>query len=134
MSDCVFCKIVSGDLNSAKVYEDEVCIAFLDVSPVNKGHTLVVSKDHYETIMDTPDDTLSHLISVVKRVANAMGSEGITIGQNNKSAGGQIVPHIHFHVMPRFINDGHVHNWEKGSYADDDERESYRKKIASNIE
>ena len=109
--DCIFCKIVKGEIPSAKVYEDKNILAFLDITPVNFGHTLVIPKEHYKNIHDTPDDVLAKLFPVVKKIADAvkkgMAVEGINIGMNNGEAAGQVVSHFHIHVMPRSPNDGH---------------------------
>ena len=108
MDSCVFCKIIKGELKSQKVYEDEDVIAFLDINPIHKGHTLVVSKKHYDNIYEIPDEDLKKLIVVVKKVAIAlkkMGADGVNIVQNNDEAAGQRVFHIHFHVIPRYYGD-----------------------------
>jgi len=109
MSDCIFCKIGKGEIPSHKIYEDEHTLAFLDLTPINKGHTLVIPKEHYENILDTPKETLKQIIITVKKIAIALSkdSEGINVVQNNKKAAGQVVDHIHFHVMPRYSNDSY---------------------------
>jgi len=108
--ECVFCRIAKGELEHWKVYEDERTIAFLDKYPITKGHTLVATKKHYENLLDVPEEDLKALIAAVKKVAKAvyesMKCDGFNIGQNNFSAAGQIVFHLHFHIIPRFENDG----------------------------
>ncbi len=110
MTDCIFCKIVAGVIPSFKVYEDEKALAFLDINPVNPGHTLVIPKEHYRNIHDTPDELLGDLISIAKKVATkqkeVLGAEGINISMNNESASGQLVFHTHIHIMPRYSSDG----------------------------
>jgi len=110
--DCVFCNIVAGKIPSKKVYENETAVAFLDINPRNPGHTLVIPKKHYQTILDMPDDEAGRLFEVVKKVAVAAKkgteAEGISIVQSNGPAAGQIVPHVHFHVIPRFRNEGPI--------------------------
>jgi histidine triad (HIT) family protein len=108
--DCLFCKIVEGSIPSNKVYETDNILAFLDITPVNEGHTLVIPKTHYENLFEIPDETLStialelkHLGSAVQKATNA---GGINIAMNNREAAGQIVPHAHFHIIPRYIADG----------------------------
>lgn len=112
MSECIFCKIIKGDIPSYKVYEDEYVYAFLDIIPVNKGHVLVVPKEHYESIIDAPEEILCQIMSAVKKIApvilKVVDSEGFNLGVNNGSVAGQIVPHLHFHIVPRFPNDGHA--------------------------
>jgi len=104
MSECIFCKIVSGEQDAQIVYEDDLVMGFLDIHPIRIGHTLIIPKTHYETILDIPADELAHLIVItqqlagqVKRATNAIG---LRIGNNNSSAAGQIVPHLHFHIIP----------------------------------
>ena|SRR3989344_1525911 len=107
--DCIFCKIIRGELPSSKIYEDEDVLAFLDIKPVNPGHTLVVPKKHFESIYDTPDDLVAKMSVVAKKIAGAvqknLGAEGVNIGMNNGRAAGQIVFHAHIHVMPRYAKD-----------------------------
>ena len=129
--DCVFCKIIAGEIPADKIYEDEDCLAFLDITPVNPGHSLLITKKHYENIYELPDEALKKLAPAIKKIAVAIkegtGAEGINIGMNNEAAAGQIVPHAHFHIIPRFPNDGHRH-WKGGSYA-----EGEAEKIAEKI-
>lgn len=110
MKDCLFCKIVNGEIPCTKIYEDSKTLAFLDISPAtNKGgHTLVITKKHYETIADLKDSDLIALTKTVKRIADALliYGRGLNIIQNNNKEAGQLVPHVHFHLIPRFENDG----------------------------
>ncbi len=123
MAECIFCKIIKGEIPSAKIYEDEDVLAFLDIGPVNKGHALVIPKRHYESIIDIDDETLSKIAVVLKKAAIAVKkgveADGITISQSNGAAAGQVVPHIHFHVMPRFKGDG-LKLWPQGKYEEDE--------------
>ncbi|HOZ36540.1 MAG TPA: HIT family protein [bacterium] len=111
MSDCIFCKIINGEIPADKVYEDEKIIAFLDISPINKGHVLVVPKEHFENLLETPDELISKIMIIAKRlglaIKKATDAEGINIGINNGAGAGQVVFHTHIHVIPRFINDGY---------------------------
>lgn len=131
-NECIFCKIVSGEIPCAKVYEDEYTLAFLDIAPHNKGHTLVITKKHYETILDTPDKEIANLAVATKKVAagvfDATDCGGININQNNFKIAGQEVMHIHNHIIPRFKKDGFKF-WPQGSYSDG-EMEEWREKIA----
>ena len=121
-ADCIFCKIVSGILPSYKVYEDDVTLAFMDIGPIVRGHTLVIPKKHYDPLIQTPADVLGKLIAVVQKIAaaqtRALKADGINVMQSNGKAAGQVVPHIHFHVIPRFLQDGHSWNWHPKPYAD----------------
>lgn len=109
---CIFCKVISGELPSTTVYEDDGVVAFLDINPVNLGHTLVVPREHYATMLETPDAELHTLIAAVKKITpailKAVGSEGFNLGVNTGRVAGQVVFHTHFHVMPRFSDDGHT--------------------------
>ncbi|MBS3127693.1 HIT family protein [Candidatus Woesearchaeota archaeon] len=109
-SDCVFCRIIEGTLPSSQVYEDDDTLVFLDIAPVNKGHCLVIPKEHYEDAQDTPPETLANLVKVAQKVGDALvkgvHAEGFNIGINTKKAAGQVVFHIHIHVIPRFSHDG----------------------------
>ena len=131
MNDCIFCTIIKGEIPSEKVYEDEKTMAFLDIGPVNKGHTLVIPKEHHETLLDTPKELLKEVIVIVKKVSTAVkkgvSADGINIGVSNYKAAGQVVPHVHFHVIPRFEGDG-FHHWPQGKYSQG-EMESYKDKI-----
>jgi histidine triad (HIT) family protein len=112
--DCLFCKIIAGQIPCEKVYEDSTTFAFLDIRPVNPGHTLVVHKHHHHDIFDTPEADLCELMRAVQKVAIAVTKatrcDGINIGMNNRPAAGQLVMHAHIHVMPRLLNDG-FHHW-----------------------
>ena len=113
MQDCMFCKIIKGEIPSHKVYEDKDTVAILDIRPINAGHTLVVPKKHSTDLLDIDDEDLKKAIVVVKRVAKAIkeavNAQGINLGMNNGKAAGQLVFHPHLHVMPRFENDGYKH-------------------------
>jgi histidine triad (HIT) family protein len=104
MSDCIFCKIVKGDIPAYKVYEDDKVYAFLDINPLSKGHTLVLPKEHYVNVLDTPKELYGYMNEVVKKVAQKIQDEykpeGILINQNNGKKAGQEIDHIHIHVKP----------------------------------
>lgn len=116
---CIFCQIISGELPSYKVYEDDKTLAFLDIGPVNPGHTLVIPKTHYQDLDDIPEAELANLIMVVKKVGkllkDKLGAAGHNVTENNGTVAGQIVPHFHFHVIPRHAGDGHG-AWVRGEY------------------
>ncbi len=104
--DNIFAKILRGEMPANKVYEDDEVLAFLDIMPRGDGHTLVIPKTPARNLMDIEPDALATLIKGVQHVARgvkqAMGAEGITIQQFNEAAGGQVVFHIHFHIIPRW--------------------------------
>lgn len=130
MTGCIFCKIIKKEIPADIIYEDSKTLAFLDINPVNKGHTLVIPKEHYETIIDIPENLLLNTIKTTKKLAIALSkiSDGVSITQNNKKAGGQLVPHLHFHVIPRYKNDEHKYNWLTTKY-----KEGESKELASKI-
>lgn len=132
--DCIFCKIVAGDIPCAKVYESETCLAFLDIAPVNGGHALVLPKAHFPTLMDVPSelgaDLTAALTKVGKAVMEATGAEGLNLVQNNYEAAGQLVHHVHFHLIPRFSDDG-LELWPQASYESQEEMSGLAEKIAS---
>ena len=109
-SECLFCKIVRGEIPSKKVYEDENIFAFLDINPRNPGHTLVIPKRHAETILDMSEEETGTLFQGVRKVAGmvktATQAQGISIGQSNGKAAGQLIAHAHVHIIPRFMNEG----------------------------
>lgn len=111
MSDnCIFCKIIKGEIPSYKIYEDEHVFAFLDIADDVDGHTLVIPKKHYESIIDIPESDFLSLSKAVKKLAShfvtACGYSGINILQANGKSAGQSVFHLHFHIFPRNTNDG----------------------------
>lgn len=104
--NCIFCKIINGDIPSAKVYEDEHVYAFLDLSQVAKGHTLVIPKVHTRNIYDTPADVSKELFARVPQIANAIKDAyepiGLNILNNNEAVANQSVFHLHFHLIPKY--------------------------------
>jgi len=133
MTDCIFCKIVKGEIPSSKVYETKNTLAIMDIQPVNKGHVLIIPKIHYETLLDLPDNILTEISILVKRVSAAVKhgvkAPGFNIMMNNYPVAGQVVPHAHIHIVPRFLNDG-LRLWPGGSYKEG-EQEQIKEKIAS---
>ena len=111
---CIFCKIVRGEIPSVKIYEDENIFAFMDIAPANPGHAMVIPKGHFETLVDIPDDLANDMTLLTKKIAraamSALAAEGFNIAMNNKQVAGQVVPHAHIHIIPRFKGDGqHIH-------------------------
>ncbi len=107
---CIFCKIANKEIDSNIVYETDNFIAFLDINPVNPGHTLIIPKKHYEHIIEMPEEYGIELMNVIKKVANAVkkavNADGFNIAMNNGEAAGQVVMHAHIHIIPRFKGDG----------------------------
>ena len=110
MNDCLFCRIGMKEIGAEVIYEDESSMAILDIHPRAPGHTMVIPKTHRETILDVPEEELKPLFSAVKTVVSLLSKslqpEGFTIGINQGKASGQLVDHLHIHVIPRFLNDG----------------------------
>ena len=106
MSDCIFCMIKDHQINSTVLYEDDICIAILDLSQATRGHTLVISKVHYDSVLEADNDALAHIIVVAKTLANQikenLNARGINILTNAKEAAGQTVNHLHLHIIPRY--------------------------------
>lgn len=137
MEDCIFCKIIKGEIPAAKVYEDDNVISFLDIMPANKGHCLVIPKKHYETMLDIPDAEMASLMKTAKKVAKALslsiGNGAYNIVMNNGKAAGQVVPHAHIHIIPRFKGDRLRLNWSHKKYKDL-EMDEFQKNIKKFIE
>ncbi len=138
MSDCLFCKIIAGEIPSTVVYEDEEVVVFMDIGPIIKGHALVVSREHYDPVTETPDVILAKLHTVAKRIAaaqmNGLGADGVNIMQNNGKAAGQEVPHVHVHVIPRYSDDGHHWNWAAKKYEDLEEMADLAEKMRNHFQ
>lgn len=106
---CIFCMIAEGQIPSHKIYEDDVCIAFLDLSQANIGHTLIVPKKHFSNIIDLDNDVAGHLFSVTskltKAISKAFNVSDFNILNNCGEVAGQTVHHFHIHIIPRKLND-----------------------------
>ena len=120
MDGCVFCKMVRGEIPVAKVYEDGAVLAFLDIGPVSDGHCLVIPKEHCTRIDECDPAILARVASslgkIAGAVAQAMGADGYNVLSNNGRAAGQLVEHLHFHVIPRRANDGVFTQWPSFEY------------------
>lgn len=116
---CLFCSIARKEIPSHIVYEDDETLAFLDIHPVNPGHTLVIPKKHAADVFEADTETWVAIMKTVQKVAHglnaALSPDGINIHVNNRSAAGQVIFHSHIHVIPRSHNDGHEH-WKGKSY------------------
>lgn len=107
--DCIFCKIAEGIIPSHKVYEDDEIIAFLDISQVTQGHTLVIAKEHTSNFLTTPKELMHKVMDVAQRIGQAqmsiLGAKGVNILTNVNKEAGQSVYHFHVHVIPRYVAD-----------------------------
>lgn len=123
-SDCIFCKIIRGEIPCAQLYADDHVISFMDIGPVKRGHALVVPREHHATVFDMPAELGAHVMGAAQRVGRAImaatGAEGLNIFQNNFAAAGQVVFHVHWHLTPRFSDDG-LELWSQGQYGSMDE-------------
>ena len=119
-SDCIFCKIVGGQVPAEKIIEDDACLAFLDIGPLAEGHVLLIPREHYVTVDEMPAEAagamLRHVPALVRAVQLATDAAGVNVLQNNGKVAHQEVPHVHFHVIPRKAGDAFDFNWPAGSY------------------
>ena len=133
--DCLFCRIIAGEIPCAKIYEDEDIMAFLDIMPVNPGHALVVPKEHCENLADAPEDVLQKIIVAARKIGRAILEteeyDGFNLGVNSGKSAGQLVPHLHFHIMPRKAGDGRE-LWQGNGYGEG-EREEWAEKVRKAI-
>ncbi|MGB8226420.1 MAG: HIT family protein [Sedimentisphaerales bacterium] len=118
--DCIFCKIAAGQIPCIKIYEDKNILAFLDIGPVSDGHTLLVPKEHCTKLHDSKPEVLSAVAAVLPKitaaVAAATGADGYNVLCNNGRAAGQLVEHLHFHIIPRKTGDGVFNHWPAFKY------------------
>ena len=119
-ANCVFCKIVAGQIPAMRVYEDEIILAFLDIGPLSEGHLLIVPKEHADRLENMPPEAVAHLAAQLPRLARAVlqvtGAAGYNLLQNNGTVSGQAVPHVHFHIIPRAASDGLGYRWNPTQY------------------
>ena len=119
-SNCIFCKIANGEIPSRTIEENDMFKVVLDVAPANKGHVLILPKEHYKNLYDLPEDVAAEAIKMAKKLALKMkeklNCDGVNIVQNNEEAAGQTVFHFHMHVIPRFSNDGQVIGWTPNQF------------------
>lgn len=134
--DCIFCKIANGEIPSATVYEDSICRVILDVNPANKGHTLIIPKEHFDNIYSMDAETAAKIFTIATEVAKAQKAElnpdGLNILQNNGEAAGQTVFHFHMHLVPRYIKDNVTMTWIPGK-ADTEELSALSKALRKRI-
>ncbi len=119
-NDCLFCKIVAKQVPATLIYEDDVVLAFLDIGPISEGHTLVVPKQHFEKLHDCPPDVLEKICSrfekIIKAIVAGTDCDGYNLLCNNGRAAGQLVEHLHFHIIPRRNADGVFDRWPSFKY------------------
>lgn len=134
--DCIFCKIVKGEIPGTLLYEDNTVLSFLDIAPAAKGHALVIPKQHYKTLLDIPHEELQALITAVQKVGAAImtatGAQGFNVLQSNEKVAGQVIQHAHFHIIPRNENDNLDLSWEQGK-PDKAELEALSESVKKNL-
>ena len=127
MKDCIFCKITKGELPAAKIYENDDILAFLDVAPINKGHTLIIPKEHHKNISSLPADILQQIMSAAADIGRAIikscDYDGYNLHLSYGDCAGQVVPHVHMHLVPRVGTDGFHWNWRGLSYENGEQQD-----------
>jgi histidine triad (HIT) family protein len=132
--NCIFCKIIAGEIPSAKVYEDEKVLAFLDIEPVSKGHTLVIPKEHHKMMTDAPDELIEYIFVKAKMLMNKI-KKATNAYLVSLSVVGDEVPHFHVHLIPRHKDDG-LSNWNRKKYEEgqmEEEAKSLRAVISDTV-
>ncbi|MBN1792860.1 HIT family protein [Candidatus Woesearchaeota archaeon] len=132
--DCIFCKIIRGEIPSSKIYEDKDFFAFLDIRPINKGHSLIIPKVHCKGILDFPRAEETDFLEVIKKVAGAVvkavDADGFNLGMNTGAAAGQIVFHAHMHIIPRFEGDG-LKSWPHKELSREEMDETHKRILSA---
>ena len=137
VQECIFCKIIAGQIPCTKIYENEHVLAFLDIGPISEGHTLLVHKRHTDSVAETTPEILCQIAEVLpalaKAVKNAMDADGYNVLCNNGAAAGQVVNHLHFHIIPRNNDDGIFNRWPSFEYPQG-RADEILQKIVQNLE
>lgn len=132
--DCIFCGIVKKQIPSFMVLESNNFVAFLDIKPINPGHIVVTTKQHFESILDMPETLGQELVSILKKISKALvkalKADGFNIGLNNGAVAGQEIMHCHWHVIPRFKNDG-LKSWPQARISEEELKQVYEKIMRS---
>jgi histidine triad (HIT) family protein len=135
--NCIFCKIVAGEIPCFKVYEDEQTLAFMDINPATRGHALVIPKEHSPNLFDSPDEQLATVAAAARKVGKAIQAavtpDGLNLVQANGPGAAQSVFHLHFHVLPRYTGDNLMLNWGMNP-GDMDDIKSVSEQIARHVE
>jgi histidine triad (HIT) family protein len=134
MSNCIFCKIIAGEIPSVKIYEDDLVFAFLDIAPINFGHALVIPKEHHESASTIPENVAGRMMKVGSRLGialkRALDYDAYNLHLADGKAAGQVVNHAHLHVVPRGVDDDFRWNWRQLAYADGEATELAEKVLA----
>jgi len=133
MRNCIFCKIIAGEIPSVKLYEDDLVYAFMDIAPITFGHTLVIPKEHHTSVATIPEATAGRMFLVGSRLGVAMkrglAADGFNLHLSDGTVAGQVVMHAHLHVVPRWTDDGFHWNWRQLKYENEAAREELKKKM-----
>lgn len=137
MDNCIFCKIIAGEIPSTKIYEDDLIYAFLDIGPINPGHVLVIPKEHCESSSTVPEATAGRMFHVGSRIGVALKRacdyDAFNLHLADGVAAGQVVNHAHLHVVPRGVEDGFHWNWRQLPYPDGEAREETARRIIAKL-
>ena len=137
MKNCIFCKIIAGEIPSVKIYEDDLVLAFMDIAPINFGHVLVIPKEHHTSVATIPENVAGRMFLVGSRVGVAMrrglDADGFNFHLSDGTVAGQVVMHAHLHIVPRWVSDGFHWNWRQLKYESDEKRSEIQKKIVSHL-
>ena len=141
MENCIFCRIVNGEIPAEKVYEDDLVLAFLDIGPINYGHVLVIPKEHHESSSTIPEATAGRMFRIGSRIGIALKRkldyDAFNLHLADGAAAGQVVMHAHLHVVPRGVEDGFHWNWRQLKYPEGKIREirdAIAAKLAADLE
>ncbi len=133
--DCIFCKLVAGQIPALKIYEDANFIGFLDINPRRRGHAVVIPKRHVKTLLELPEKLAGEYLEVVQAVARhivgALGAKGFNFGSNNGEAAGQAVAHLHIHIIPRYDTDKHKAGFEAAFQVNEDAKKDIDKTLSA---
>ena len=125
--DCIFCALANGAIPTNKIYEDDNFTVILDASPANKGHALILPKQHYDNLFEIDDAVSAKVLPLAKKIATALkeefGCDGVNVVQNNGTAAGQTVFHFHVHIIPRYDNDGCNIGWPQKEVNNEEQSE-----------
>ena len=129
-TNCIFCRIAQGEITSSKLYEDETSFAILDINPIRPGHTLLIPKKHAASLADISADEQANWLKPLKKLCAAIvegtGSEGFNLILNDGRCAGQVVPHLHLHIIPRQTNDQVDFNWAPQPYPPDQLKKTFQ--------
>jgi len=137
MKDCIFCKIARGEIPSVKIFEDDMVLAFMDISPITKGHVLIVPKVHHSSVATVPEEVAGRMMKIGSRIGvackRALDVDGFNFHLSDGKCAGQVIFHAHLHVVPRHPEDGFHWNWRQLKYASDQEKFDICEKIKEKL-